>query len=232
MSKSHFQVVVFDWDDTLFPKTQLQKGSALSIDQIRSLTQSVYQLLQKYIEVFGADNVNIITNGKEGWVLKSLEILNEITRDNAPCIALIRDLISRKQLTVVSGQKLFAKKHPKQPYLWKRMAITQLLYKQFVSPNLVYCAASMPKPVYTLICVGDSKDEYEGSMKAANWIHCKYKTKIMVHRVKLKPKPQLKYMMNEIKLLHDLAHVFHSPAVCTPVDIDYHKERLRYTPRG
>eukprot|EP01084_Bolivina_argentea_P165122 286923_1 len=123
-------LVVFDWDDTLFPTTELKndiESCARASHDIESLTQSIHELLIKCIRLFGASNLIIVTNGTQKWVLKSLQILNNITHGQIPSVALIYRLISEDQLSVISGQKAFAKRYPKQTHLWKRMIFMQLL---------------------------------------------------------------------------------------------------------
>eukprot|EP01083_Nonionella_stella_P120189 359960_1 len=222
---SNDKIVIFDWDDTLFPMSELQKRSPLPIDLIESLACSVHQLLLKYIHLFGSRNVIIVTNSKKGWVLKSLTILNDITYHNIPSIAALYSLISAEQFTVVSAQSLFSRKHPKQTRLWKKLAFIQLLQDRFI---ITKCRLTSPNPShYTLICIGDSNDEYESCMLAAKWMNERHhQMNLTVHRIKLKSHPKLKYMLNQIKLLEDFAAVFHSVQIA--IDVDYHQEMLQY----
>ena len=60
-----------------------------------------------------------------------------------------------------------------------------------------------------IICIGDSNDEFKGSLMAKKCIEKEEgKKNIILHRIKLQTKPSIKNMINQIKLLINLAYIF------------------------
>eukprot|EP01083_Nonionella_stella_P006777 19607_1 len=218
------KLVAFDWDDTLFPKTALHNGSLSTMDDIARIAESVHQLLVQYIDTFGAENVIIITNGKQEWVQRSLDILNKMTNFKIPFIGSVMKVLSHYKLYIVSAQELYRHQYPKENHLWKMMAFRQLLYDRFVYP--FPSSSTHESHPFTFVCVTDSRNEYEGAKAATKWIQNEYNKEVVTHRIKLKSKPKLKDMLDEIKLLLDLAAILYSSD--SPIDINYQKEYLRY----
>merc|ERR1719334_2625534 len=74
----HLRMVIFDWDDTLFPttawtvRTKLKKSSA-TLPALYRVGKAVYDVLAHYLKLFGAKNVRVVTNGSKSWVLSSLK---------------------------------------------------------------------------------------------------------------------------------------------------------------
>eukprot|EP01083_Nonionella_stella_P196459 722851_1 len=85
-----------------------------------------------YIHTFGAENVIIITNGKQEWVQRSLDILNKMTNFKIPFIGSVMKVLSHYKLYIVSAQELYCNQYPKDNHLWKMMAFRQLLFDRFV----------------------------------------------------------------------------------------------------
>ena len=75
-------IVIFDWDDTLFPTTAIQQSpsGAMNVEELCKFGKSVYELLEKYIHHFGVDNMRIVTNGTKSWVFKSLKMASDLYR--------------------------------------------------------------------------------------------------------------------------------------------------------
>merc|ERR1719229_1979337 len=70
------KMCIFDYDDTLFPTTSIFKNKeSVSSEELNKLGQSVLELLNKYTNTFGANNVCIVTNGSDNWVFESLGYL-------------------------------------------------------------------------------------------------------------------------------------------------------------
>ena len=99
-------LVIFDWDDTLFPTTALRvnQGKSVAAIDLYNLGQSVYTLLGKYITSFGTDNLCIVTNGRQPWVLDSLKILSDLYQ---ACFEGMDDATEQKEQKE-KGQDYFA----------------------------------------------------------------------------------------------------------------------------
>lgn len=74
--KSKFKynsLIIFDWDDTLFPSTTLKRQSLLKkseINYVKDLLQNLNNLLYELLNLSlkNSENVYIITNSQIGWV--------------------------------------------------------------------------------------------------------------------------------------------------------------------
>ena len=130
-SKKLRYLVIFDWDDTLFPTTAFNVDNGKNIEAIdlSNLGKSVYELLEKYILNFGVENLCIVTNGKKSWVLDSLKMLSDLyqarfdgldaeteqkdlERDQDYFAAIYNTLISSRPIPVISAQNLFSFRYP------------------------------------------------------------------------------------------------------------------------
>ena len=122
-------LVIFDWDDTLFPTSAFTSngGTDLIVKDLLNLGKSVYKLLDEYIARFGAKNVFIVTNGKKSWVLNSLKLLSDICRpyfeemneemeqnqrEQDYFAAILNTFISSRSIPVISAQEEFAHRFP------------------------------------------------------------------------------------------------------------------------
>merc|ERR1712157_59441 len=59
------QMVVFDWDDTLFPTHEMKKEQPAEMNEVG---EKVFIALTVYCATFGRRNVFIVTNALNGWV--------------------------------------------------------------------------------------------------------------------------------------------------------------------
>ena len=64
------KIVFFDWDDTLCPTHAIFKAKGKNSDvwKLQAFGKHIYQLLSTYIQLFGLNNVYIVTNGSNNWV--------------------------------------------------------------------------------------------------------------------------------------------------------------------
>ena len=138
-------LVIFDWDDTLFPATALSidNGKNIEAADLLNLGKSVYKLLEKYIVSFGVENLCIVTNGKKSRVLDSLKMISdlyracfdgkdeeteqtELERDHNYFAAIYNTLISSHPVPVISAQDLYAVRYPQVTYM-------VYIYRTFIS---------------------------------------------------------------------------------------------------
>ena len=122
-------LVIFDWDDTLFPTTAITSngGKGINVRDLLNLGKSVYELLEEYIARFGAKNLFIVTNAKKSWFLRSLKMVSDICKayfeetneemeqkeSNLHYWALIyNDFSSSHSIPVFSAQDEFAHRFP------------------------------------------------------------------------------------------------------------------------
>ena len=126
-------LVIFDWDDTLFPTTALRinEGQSVPASDLYNLGLSVYKLLDKYIARFGSENLCIVTNGRKSWVLDSLKMVSDLyqayfeenddeseqkEKGQNYFAAIYNTLISSHPIPVISAQDEFANRYPQVCY--------------------------------------------------------------------------------------------------------------------
>ena len=184
------KIVIFDWDDTLFPTTAFirkSSGKELNGDEMKLLSQNVLSIIKKACLLYGSSNVYIVTNAYNGWVQSSLRKIIRYCCQNKieNSFGEIYSLISKSCITTLSARHLFAKQLPKQPILWK-----------FYTFNAIINSIN----VYTLISIGDSNHEYVAS---ENVKKCKNSIKSL-HRFKLLEKPALCVMNKQFEQISNL----------------------------
>merc|ERR1719361_593075 len=216
-------IVIFDWDDTLFPTTSVvcKQEKHITVGDLQSLGHSIYKMLGKYIDTFGANNVFIVTNGSQNWVLESLKEMSRVyqvsfeglddsvdsqqERRNDYWAALYNSIISL-QLKIVSAKALYGEDHPQQPTLWKTLVFKSIVKEHF---NLY---SGSDNNIYCIISIGDSENEFTASYEAKQMINTMNRLNrnnniARLHRVKLKEEPTIQEMVNQIESLMKEADV-------------------------
>jgi len=215
-------IVIFDWDDTLFPTSSVvcQQEKHITVGDLQNLGRRTYELLGKYIDVFGANNVFIVTNGSKTWVLDSLKEMSRVyqvsfegvddqqERKKDYWAALYNSLISL-QLKIFSAKALYAEDHPQQPTLWKTLVFKSIVKEHF---NLY---SGSDNNIYCIISIGDSENEFMASYEAKQMIATMNRLNrnnniARLHRIKLKEEPTMKEMVNQIASLMKEADTLHS----------------------
>jgi len=213
-------LVIFDWDDTLFPTTMVfgDQRRTLTSSEIHALGKSVYEVLEKYLEDFGAENLFIVTNGSKSWVLESLKIISrqykdsfdEETDDEKETVnsyreedyfaAIYNTLISPQAIPIISAQDEHKNRYPQQPTLWKTLSFKSIVKNHFD----LY--SSSDDNIFCIVSIGDSDDEFKASLEGKQLINTMNRLNrtnniARLHRIKLKAEPTLKVMMNQLALL-------------------------------
>merc|ERR1719361_2932989 len=206
-------IVIFDWDDTLFPTTSVvcKQEKHITVGDLQSLGHSIYKMLGKYIDTFGANNVFIVTNGSSNWVLESLKEMSRVYQVSFQGIddeqerrkdywaAIYNSLVSLK-LRIVSAKALYSQDHPQQPTLWKTLVFKSIVKEHF---NLY---SGSDNNIYSIISIGDSEDEYVASHEAKQMILTMNRLNrnnniARLHRIKLKEEPTIAEMVNQVASL-------------------------------
>jgi len=192
----HRHMVIFDWDDTLFPTSAWTKHSKLNscadLSALRRVGKAVYDVLTHYLIVFGAKNVRVVTNGTKSWVLSSLQ---QCSRRYRKLCAQSQDVnddeADQKSEHSNSSSKSNAKADANADYF-------AALYNSFVSLEILVSSArdlhstefpqhgsswkmrafksiarrhfnlfsSSDNNVYSIVSIGDSEDEFVASFEA------------------------------------------------------------------
>eukprot|EP01083_Nonionella_stella_P155043 500318_1 len=193
-SSSINKLIVFGWDDTLFPTTKLYdqlNGVDVSVSdddltQLNELSCSLYIVLSTFIAKYGARNIRIVTASEKGWIKQSLSIVRNIGRfADVSNLLFVKDKI--EMIHPLKRNLPFASQ--KQVFVWKYQVFRTLLRD---SPLNNECSST----VNTLVSFGDSSHEYKAAKHAASQFD-----NVLVHRVQLVRKPSLTDMIDQMTFL-------------------------------
>jgi len=180
-------LVIFDWDDTLFPTTWLRKQGLLEEDcvitpeqdaQLDALADLVAVTLETAKRRGG---VAIVTNGEQGWVEMSCEAIMPSLQ---PHLAGVR---------IISARSRHEKPGLFEPTMWKCLAFEELAGEFYGSPGQPGAALRR-----NIASIGDS--EYE--MQALKWIAAG--TECHAKCLKLVQQPCLEQLMEQHEQLAGL----------------------------
>lgn len=148
------KLVIFDWDDTIFPTTAVIRNKEdVAQKDLEAFGHAAYSMLLDYVVGFGAGNVYIVTNGKQGWVEKSLCIMSQRQTEGTNYWVQIQQLLTQCLAgRVISAQTAFGAAYPNQTALWKTLVFQTIARSHFS------CSGS---PL--IVSIGDSTDEFIAS---------------------------------------------------------------------
>jgi len=226
-SASAQTVVIFDWDDTLFPTSAVvhQKQSEVTIGDLYTLGKSVYELLRTYISTFGAQNIFIVTNGTEHWILDSLKELSRMYKDSFDALpgdstqkmrrkdffAAIYNSFVSLRIPLLSARSVYSDRHPQQFSLWKALMFKSIVKSHFKR----HLCSGREGDSFVIISIGDSRDEFEAALEAKrmliaqNRLNCSDNA-VRLHRVKLMEKPAIEEMVKQHAALKRAASVLNT----------------------
>ena len=190
-------MIVFDWDNTLFPTNAAQlilarpgKQSLTQseIVELTALSQCVYGVLRAYIARYSAQNIRIITAAKRGWIKKCLASVSHIGQWSD-----IRALLFNAQQPI----QIICPNNAILPFTTAKKV---LMYKYNAFRFAVQRAARRPS---MLVSIGDSSAEYVASKRCADNF-----AGMCVGRVKLKRYPSLTCLNRQcLRLLYLCEHL-------------------------
>jgi len=191
------QLVIFDWDDTIFPTTALVKNKEkVSGAELERFGKAAFELLVKYIEAFSAENIYLVTNGNAQWVEQSLRVLSgkQRRRSGHDYWAPIQQLLA-SQLSghVISARALFEAAYPNQPALWKT-----LVFQRIAANHFAGCTAQSE---CSIISVGDSADEFVAALETQKMLRVGGLRSVRLVRLKLAQSPSRDVMLRQFDIL-------------------------------
>ena len=178
--KTHNTIIIFDWDDTLFPTTFIAPRGVYNEniilpeiynEQLLQLEQLVHSILAKAL---AKGVVYIVTNSSAGWVEYSVE-------KYYPSIVHML-----KYVNIISARCEYAHMYPRDPFNWKYLTFKRILNR------------FNDQMITNLIVVGDSCIEIQAGEKVAELFNeCYIKT------IKLKGSPTLRDVNKQLKLVNN-----------------------------
>lgn len=194
-------LVIFDWDDTLLPTTDLALKGCLKIpkaslcssgdrehslrdlvqsEQLAACSRAAVQALQCARHL---GNRLIVTNSDHGWV-------HDTAAKFLPSLA-----AELKDIPVISARSIFEPQGISDAKQWKILCFRRI----------VQCFHSGPAGIFgvrSLVSIGDSLDEQEATMKVSQCCPCYVKS------LKLMERPSTKELLQQLELCsHHLAAV-------------------------
>eukprot|EP01083_Nonionella_stella_P316141 1144758_1 len=179
------KLVVFDWDDTLFPTTKIKQMSNqqnvsfsdVEYTQMNELSCCIYTVLSSFIGKYGAHNICIVSASEKGWIKQSLSMVANIGR-----FADISDILFVKhKIEMIHPSKI----EMIQVFEWKYRVFRILLRDRSSTVN-------------TLVSLGASPHEYKAAKHAARLFG-----NVLLHRVQLLCEPSLTDMIDNMELLRN-----------------------------
>lgn len=168
-------LIIFDWDDTLFPTSNLLNRKDFNEDltgnerlsrKIKKLQINVLSILTSSLN---RGHTFIITNAVRGWVESN-------TKRFFPSVM---PLFS--QIKVISAREEFERFHPCNPRMWKIKSFLNIL-RNFDSHR-----------VTNILCIGDSEYEMDAGKKMAS-----YFKHVCIKRIRFKNNPSFHEVTNQI----------------------------------
>eukprot|EP01084_Bolivina_argentea_P301582 520318_1 len=176
--KTSKYLICIDWDNTLFPSTKLNTNYDNPPVDIIKIGLPLYELLYKAIKYYGADNVKIVTNSLDGWILYSLNIccsIHSIFKD-------IKNLIIESKIELISARSTYSKYCNSiysnfdylDTFIWKKNAFDCILTHKLYEYN------KLNIDMIHIITIGDSWNDHDTaaiSLKCNITYYLKYNNK-------------------------------------------------------
>ena len=142
------KLIIFDYDDTLFPSTYYTKNTNLTIDDLNVIDNTVCDIFKTLQD--NGHTVIIISNGNMAWINESMKLLPNI-----------KNYVISNKIQIISARDLYDKTTVKYED-WKRFTIVRILTSE---------------PYYnfdTIIGVGDSAIDDIAIKDSCEFVHKKY----------------------------------------------------------
>ena len=235
-------VIVFDFDDTLFPSKKykeissrssnltpnystqslMSKMSATELTEFIELSWTTLNLLKTYINRYSHKNIYIVSASSKGWIQKALKSVYDIGGFkqiyhlilNSHKIATFNPT---SDMIKSFGIKTGHKGHNNHPCAhWKYNVFKFILNQR----NMHHIDV-----INTFVFIGDEPFEYEAENKLRIEICAKDKN-VFIDRIKLKYKPEIDELINEHKYLQLNCGLFeyYSCVNKSGFDVDYVEE--------
>ena len=179
--------IILDWDDTLFPtaytllnmKNGINCSSLISNHEwlkLNELMNTVLYILLMFIQLFGSENVTIITNARRDWFNESCKIYKDLYKE-------VRNiLVNKYKIKIISAHDSYKRQ--------KTSAFMHLLQTKY--------------NINQVICIGDSMEEYDAIHNVCNTLRFKTKRQIYYYRFKLLQSPSLNAMIRQLESIKNL----------------------------
>lgn len=188
-------IIIIDWDDTLFPTSWLNKNDIKLNDEnvkvtykiyFQELDKSIKNLLKSYSQI---STIYIVTNASMKWILASLNTL-----------PLTRKFIMKENIRIISSRDLYSKENVKTAK-WKLNT-----YENIVNNDLKNIFAIKNKEIMlNIISMGDAVYEYIALINLHDILTDKINNKKNINfylkNIRFKSQPNFDFIIEQIDLV-------------------------------
>lgn len=245
-------VIVFDYDDTLFPSSKLKeimsrpnrgpyqdrhqelcsKISDQELNELAHLSWITFNLLTTYIFHYSMSNIYIVTAASSGWIQKSLLSVYKIGYYSQIYHLLFstanpsNNPNNKIQIFCPSADVIKSFKNKKQYATISEYPAFKWKYKVF---KLIFDKKNIDidNVINSFTSIGDSEWEYQASRKLQHEVRQNKNT--FIHRIKLLHEPSFISLRNEQVLIYNSCGTFeiHSIIYKKALNINYLNEKQR-----
>ena len=186
--KTHNNLFIFDWDDTLLPTSFLKQEGIVNKKILPEEYTEIFSILEKVIIkilnlAVNKGNVYIITNSSIGWVEHSA----------IKYYPNIKDILNK--IKIISARNEYEKEFPGQSTIWKQKAFLSLKKALYLN---------IPS---NIICFGDSIIELEAGKNLASKVNNSF-----IKTIKFTTNPEPDDLIKELNLVYDNFDYIYSKA--------------------
>lgn len=180
-------IIIFDWDDTLFPTTWVVKNNInLADDNVKNkfivyfskldmLLYKIFSECMKYGTIF------IVTNASFRWAMTSSNILPNTQK------------LFDKYIKVISARDIYQEQYPTEISMWKKLTFQDLVSKYFNK-----------FPFQQIISIGDADHEFYALTDLYN--ESSLTKKRLLKTVRLIREPQFDFLIDQLEVLEKSIH--------------------------
>ena len=145
-------LILVDWDDTLFPTTWTQ-NTEINLNDVNDVIKELFLTLDNIlnnmvIRLLDHGKIRIVSNGSRGWINSCMNVL-----------PIFSQLVELGIINIVSARDLFELDYPKEYTMWKTQAFKICVSEHLVGENVIRQIVSM----------GDSISEHNALMNLKDW---------------------------------------------------------------
>jgi len=206
--KDEETIIIFDWDDTLYPTTWIKSNmdlirNPLCADEnilniFKQLSDQIIYIITK-AQIYG--KVFIITNAFETWIKDSCKLIPEVI----PFL---------KNINIISAQDKWKSINPN-PGKWKELEFEQIALN-FIKSNI---------KIIKFICIGDSHHEHNAIINAASIINASKVNVAYTKNFVFRIQPTFEQILIQI---NNMAHYLHNNKDNIITDMESHTIQIPF----
>jgi hypothetical protein len=186
--KTHNNLFIFDWDDTILPTSFLRYEKIINDENIPEEYAETFSIIEKVIIkilklAINKGDVYIITNSSVGWVEYSA----------VKYYPKIKDILNK--IRIISARNEYENDFPGQLKIWKQKTFLSL--KKILNENI-------PS---NIICFGDSIIELEAGKNLASNVNNSF-----IKTIKFRTNPEPDDLIKELNLVYSKFNYIYSKA--------------------